>query len=211
MSDYTKIVLRTYPYGSVRGFKNIPINFNKGEKEEAKYLKAQEDFKLISLKAQSDTSENDTLKDDTLKVTYLLDKYAFTVKSDAVLPNIEHIKALAQMEDDQLKFMDKTYREKDAFAQYPTVDMFEALIVEAAKMKTDEIGALDPDYTAVIKLHGSYTESHKKAIEYIVHSFVGNAYEKTESEIKVNSDDQELKAVLNDLSMSTYYDIQIVE
>ena len=57
MSDiYNKLVLRTYPFGSIRGFKNIPINLNKGEKEEAKYLKAQEDFKLNSLKAQSDTT-----------------------------------------------------------------------------------------------------------------------------------------------------------
>lgn len=212
MSDnYAKLVLRTYPYGSIRGFKNIPINLNKGEKEEAKYFKAQEEFKLNSLKAQSDTTENDTLKDDTLKVTFVLSKYAFTVKSDAILPNIEHVKALAKMEDEQLKFMDAAYRERDEFAQYPTVEVFEALIAEAVKMNNEDIGALDPDYTAVIKLHGSYTESHKKAIEYIIHSFVGNSYEKTATEIKVNSDDQELKAVLNDLSMSTYYDIQIVE
>lgn len=210
VNNYNKITIRLYPNGTVKGFYDCSIDFDDGTKAIEKYNKLCEKYKKLSLNAQSNTSENSSLSNDTLKITIFVGVYAFTLHSELVLPNIEYMKVLAQMDEEQLSTIQAHYVTITDMS-FPDIFLFEDYIREAFKLKNKDLGVLSPNYKIIIKLHNSYTKMHIAAIINIVKSFVGDNYKKENDVITIESEDMILRATMTDLAMSKYFDITIEE
>lgn len=203
-NDYRKITITTYPDGNVLRPEKSTFDFDDA-KAAAKYNKEAEKFKLMSIKAQSDTSENETLSDDTLKITFSVGDSAFTFISPAGFINVQYAKAIAKMTDDELNTLQDKFLKRGS-NDFPKMTEFQAMVNEVCGVES----LIDPEYTAHIKIHDSYTAEHKAAIRYIIGKLADSVEDKS-SELVVVSEDAELKNAITDLGMSTYFDIDIEE
>lgn len=204
-NDYKKITFVTYPGGNVIHTTKYSYDFDKGEKEEEKYLKESEKFKIMSLKAQSDISENRTLSDDTLKITVEVAGYTYTFISAAGFINVKFAKLLASMSDAKLTELSEKFLNRGE-SDFPRLYAFMDMINEVAGPEF----AIPVAFKAHIRIHNSYTPEHVSAIKYIV-SHLNSEFEDNGNELVVASDDMELKNAITDLGMSTYFDIDIEE
>lgn len=202
---YNKITLVTYPGGTVIHTAKYTYDFNKGQEEEQKYIRDSEKFKKVSLKVQSDISENKTLTDDTLKITLTVKDHAYTFISAAGFINVAFSKVIAGMEEAELEALNRAMFDREG-TEFPRMLEFQTLINKVCKPED----FVKTAFKAHIKLHDSYTQEHIASIRYIINHLPGEIEEK-DGEIILAADDDELKMAVTDLGMSTYFDIDIEE
>lgn len=204
VDDYNRITIVTYPDGNIKHKAKCSFDFDNGAREVERYAKESEKFKMTSLKAQSDTTENDTLSDDTLNITFEVADHTYTFVSASGFINIAYAKLLAQMTREELDKLTTAFQDREG-TEYPKMLEFQDWINEIVGDKAEDI-----DFKAHIHIHDSYTQEHINAIKYIINS-MSDCVEDKGNELVVASADPDLKNAIIDLGMSTYFDIDIEE
>lgn len=205
VNDYNPITVTTYADGSVLHQNKVTFDFDNGARVVEKYLKESEKFKMVSLKAQSDISENKTLTDDTLKITLEVNNHVYTFVSAAGFINLAYAKVLAQMKTAELDKLSALVQDASV-KETVRMQSFQDMINQCC---TDD-AVVSVGFTAHVRIHDSYTKEHVSAIKYIINSMC-MAVEEKDNELVVVSEDPDLKNAIIDLGMSTYFDIEIEE
>lgn len=177
------------------------------ESDCTEYLEYCESYKDYMMRLQSGEIP---YTQDANQITIICPSGEFTMTSDTYPPNIEHMRYFCDFDEDAMivfKAFIETYDKID-------VKLFEDCVKMTVQCMKEDVGKLDNRFQANIKLHDYYTPSHVEAIRKIV-SLIAH-----EKDIKVNasehrfeviSSDREVRALLMDLSVSMYCDIDFIE